>query len=221
MNKYERDMIPSGLGYTVAVSGGIDSIGIAHYLATGKKLPINVWHFNHKLRPQNDLMEDAVRRFCVEFNIPLIVNRRKESDTKPDGESCESFYRDLRLKEMYKITNHIILGHHLNDCVESHILNFLNGKEMYAPMPVYTPLSEHGSIIRPFLLVTKRDILDHCRRFDLERFVVADETNACVDMRRNWVRHDLIPTIETKYPGLETIVKKKVRQAYDNHYLRI
>jgi tRNA(Ile)-lysidine synthase TilS/MesJ len=51
---------------------------------------------------------------------------------------------------------------------------------------------------------------------NLVDYVEEDETNTDFSMTRNWIRGKVRPEIESRYPGLMKVVKKKVRQDYEN-----
>ena len=70
MINFSSFIIPDKSPFCVSVSGGVDSISALHFL---RKKVACAFHFNHKLRPQNDLMEESVRKFCDKFNIDLII----------------------------------------------------------------------------------------------------------------------------------------------------
>ncbi len=190
----------------VACSSGSDSIAIAHYLHINGFRP-TLWHFNHKIRPQNSLMEDSVASFSQYFGIPLVI------DTAPPGPKTESECRDARLNAIKARFSDscILLGHHLDDAVESHCLNFIRGKESYLPMPLKTELENGNVLLRPFILHEKEDLIKYNKKNNLERFVVEDETNKITkSSRRNWIRLSILPLFEEAKIGLSTIVRKKL-----------
>ena len=204
MIKINKKLIPSKPFY-VAVSGGVDSIAIAHLLYTLYDEKISICHFNHNLRPRNNVMQKAVEWFGEVFGIPVEVAVR--NNRKITG-SIEDALRKDRLNFFKSLNSDVVLGHHLNDAVESHIaINLINGKLNYKPIPEKTKFFDsENAIYRPFLFNKKAKLLEYAENNNLMRFVVEDETNQDNSYRRNWIRNVIIPQFESL--GLEKTVRK-------------
>lgn len=191
---------------TVALSMGIDSLAIIHFLKTKfPKINVKAFHFNHNLRVQNTTMEQSAKRFCEEYNIQLITKHRSHSDT----DLSEAGLRVARYKAMSNL-GVVVTGHHLDDAVENYLFNCFNGVPEYLPIPVKTEYKDFNlTIIRPFITSEKDDfkkyIEDHP---ELKKYIVEDETNSSEIYRRNWLRNTMIPQIHNKGYNLKTIVKK-------------
>jgi len=190
---------------TVALSGGSDSVAVAHFLKTKyPKLDLWCFHYNHNLREQNNLMVEKSKKFCTEFKIPLLLGVRSLCDGETE---CE--LRNARYKAMAGL-GAIVTGHHLDDAVESYLYNCFNGVPQYLPIPLETDYPQYRiKVLRPFIISEKSYILEYIKNNNLERFVVEDETNIDEKYRRNWLRHNIIPQINDKGYNLKTIVRKK------------
>jgi tRNA(Ile)-lysidine synthase len=199
-----KKFIPDGPFY-VGVSGGIDSIACLHLLQRMLGNRVKACHYNHNLRPQNNIMQQSVERFCDDLNIQLIVATRPSQDILGN---VEHNLRNDRLDFFRSLDHDIVLCHHLNDAVESYIMNMLRGCPEYVPIPTITNLEDSShSIHHPFLGSSKNDIINYATNQKLIDYVVEDETNADNKYRRNWVRNEVAPMF--KEYGLEKIVKKK------------
>jgi tRNA(Ile)-lysidine synthase TilS/MesJ len=195
------------------VSSGIDSIVAAHYIIKNlqkKSLNINLLHFNHNLRPQNHFMEKMFYQFAETFNkgVCAVIQRPIADTSKTEGE-----LKAFRMKWLSVFSNQIfVAAHHLNDCVESYLLNIIRGKEGFLPMPFVTEVGSNA-ICRPFLFTKKTDIEEYAVKNNLLQYVVFDETNNIVKgSRRNFLRHRIIPLLDQEHVGLDTIVKKKMQE---------
>lgn len=199
----------------VSCSGGVDSIAGAHYLFNKLKLQVKLFHYNHNLRAQNDEMEESVRKFAADFNIPLEV--RKLTDLQGSG---EAELRHNRYLSLQRVVNQgtVVTCHHLDDCVESYLMNCFNGVPEYSPIPVSTVFGE-TQVVRPFLVTPKRAFERYSTEYDLDKYLVEDETNRDQSYRRNWVRHRCRPIVEEHYPGIRKVVFKKMDRAY-TEYIR-
>lgn len=196
----------------VMCSGGIDSVAALHYFAKKNlsNLRVNGYHFNHKIRPQNDVMVERVQALCDQLRVPLLsASAKKQLNT-------EAEYREARMLPLRDRRDSIIItGHHLNDCVESYLLNCLRGHQGYLPIPFYTQLKEQKNtfITHPFILVTKEKLKNYCIKHDLMQYVEEDDTNTTVKgSRRNFLRNQIIPQLDKENIGLEKVVKKIIEK---------
>jgi len=193
----------------VAVSGGVDSIAVCHYLMT-KGYNVKVFHFNHKTSNVNEEMQNKVVNFALNFNLEFLVKNREDS-LDNISTSKEAALRSVRIKAYNQLDGNIALGHHLDDCVESYLFNCLKGNPEYMPIPHVTLLDNGFSLFRPFMLVDKDLIVDYIKKNDLEKFVCVDPTNFDSNYgMRNWIRNELIPQISVRYKGLRTVVRKRI-----------
>lgn len=225
MIKFNQDIMNMALNrmpdreIVVLCSSGVDSIAAAHFYhkkCQPKNSLLSLLHFNHQLRPQNDLMAESYTRFVEDTShdicgyppINIADLGRNITDRTEDG------LRKARLKAMEKhYTKTIfITAHHLDDCVTSYLLNVLRGKEGYLPIPFITEIGSN-ILVHPFLFTEKADFIQYAERNDLMKFVVNDETNDEIrGSRRNFIRKDIVPLLEREKMGLRKIVKKKIEQ---------
>ena len=197
----------------VMCSGGVDSVAALHYFSkkNSSNYRVNGYHFNHKLRPQNDVMAAAVERLCTDLNIPLFLYCEANKPLTTEAECREARFEPLK---SYK-GSIIVTGHHLNDCVESYLMNCLRGHQGYMPIPFYTSIknSKDTFISHPFLLTSKEKLKQYCIKHNLMQYVVEDDTNTTIKgSRRNLLRNEIIPILEREHIGLEKIVKKIIEK---------
>lgn len=205
MIKINRSLIPKN-NICVAVSGGVDSIACLHLLKRIYKSKVYACHVNHNYQSSNEDMMSSVKKFCDDFNIPL------KTFTRNDGvivdSNVESRLRDFRLGVFKTLEMNVILCHHLNDAVESYLMNTFKGCPEHKPIQEITPLNGSDfNMIRPFLNARKVDIQKYANHNDLMKYVVEDPSNADNRFMRNRVRNQIIPLIQDL--GLEKVVSKK------------
>lgn len=205
MIKINRSLIPKQDFY-VAVSGGVDSIACLHLLSRIYKDKVYACHFNHNFQSTNAKMQEIVERFCDQHNIKLIVAKR-QSDVKIKN-NIEDHLRKQRIEFFSSLNKDVILCHHLNDAVESYLMNTLKGCPEYLPIPITTKFHNNNyKIIRPFLKTKKKEIESYINNNNLYNFVVEDPTNKDNKYRRNFIRNSILPSLD-KF-GLEKVVLKK------------
>ena len=191
--------------YVILCSSGVDSIAASHFFLQ-KHANVSLLHFNHNLRDQNNEMAASFEAFAKTTSIPYTI-MRLDCNNATEG-AC----RDARIEHLQTYSNTtFITAHHLNDCVESYLLNCIRGKEGFLPIPFHTELSNGNAINRPFLFSLKKDLIEYATKHNLLQYVVEDETNTQTKgSRRNLLRNKIIPLLEEEAVGLSTIVRKKM-----------
>lgn len=193
-----------------AVSAGVDSVACAHFLNSRSFLS-GILHANNRLTKEDDKMEQAAANLARFLKLPFYSERNYAQFEKG---SVEDWCRQLRIKFFERwgarkiFRPNILTAHNLNDCVESYLINCFSGKANFQPIPQRSEFINF-SLVRPFLLTPKRDMIKYCKEKNLMQFVIDDPLNHDTTKMRNWLRHDLIPQINPRI-NLETVVKKIV-----------
>jgi tRNA(Ile)-lysidine synthase len=211
MIRLPKNLLSKTETYHVAVSMGIDSLSALFWLSN-EGFKVKAIHVNHGLRSQNDEMQDSFVRTCKAWKIDYETQR-----VSCDG--TEAGCRSARLAAFSKMASGgtIITAHHLNDWVESYLMNCLRGNPERRPFEV---LTDFGSfrVIHPFLLTRKADFQQYIERNMMMKLFVEDETNFVTKgSRRNWVRNDLIPSLRGQDISLEKYAKRCVGSLYDEY----
>ena len=202
MIKVIKQILPKDRPYNLAVSMGMDSVATLFWLK-GKGYDITPLHFNHNLRPQNQKMHEKFLDLCKTLNI----EGRSEVGS---GLKTEAECREARLDFFSRMGRPIITAHHLNDWVESYLLNCFRGHPNHNPFELVTEFPQF-TILHPFLLTKKEDFQQFLERNGWKCHVVEDETNQVTKgSRRNWVRNDIIPQLKLQKISLEKFAKRKV-----------
>lgn len=190
--------------FQVCVSGGVDSIAAAHWLKHNYHKKFKVIHFNHWVQPINDEMEDKVTQFTKDFNLECFYCYR----TTDEFPITENGLRQWRLSEMSKWQGKYVMGHHLDDAVENYLMNCFHGTPEHKPIKEFSQFDKF-SIYHPFLLTTKEYFIGYAIENDLMKYVVEDPTNKDTKYKRNWIRNIIVPELNERDLGLQTIVRKK------------
>ena len=204
----------------IALSGGADSVALLHFAcALGKKKQFKVCacHVNHNLRPTAKRDENLVINLCKELNVPLIVKKVTVKPlAKKEKLSLEHAARKLRYKALEESAAKfnakvIAFAHHADDNVETFFLNILRGTQLkgLGGIPATRPLGEL-KIIRPFLSITKQEILEYCAYHNLP--FENDETNFDDIYTRNFIRLKLLPMLEEKQPQIRKHILEICKQ---------
>ena len=169
----------------LAVSGGIDSMVLLDMFYKSEPDNILVAHFNHGTRESADLDEKFVEQRCKEYGVPF------ESSKMLLGEGVsEEEAREKRYTFLYHVANkyrgEICTAHHLDDLLESVVINLIRGTFWRGLAPF-----GNSKIRRPFvdLKMNKADILRYAGENHL--CFRQDPTNYQNDYLRNRVRESL------------------------------
>jgi tRNA(Ile)-lysidine synthase len=210
----------------VGLSGGVDSIVLLDCLrrvAARLRVQVGALHVNHQLSPNAGLWDAFCRRQCRARKIPYASVKVRVAP----GDSVEAAARAAR----YSVFNgqqadYIVLAQHQDDQVETLLLQMLRGAGVrgLAAMPLLrrvegkskqprkrraSSLIPHPSslkILRPMLDVTRAEILEYARVRRLEW--IEDESNASLDFRRNFLRHEVLPVIARRFPAYRTTLAR-------------
>lgn len=178
-------------------SGGADSTALLLLLADQAPCPVTAIHLHHGLRGREADRDAAwCRHFCAERNLPFEQHALDVSAHRRPGESLETAARRCRLAfwaQRVTPDTVVALGHHLDDAMEDLFLRLGRGANSSGLTGLRPRRTMAGvTYIRPLLQL---------RRTDLETFLKTrgirnwceDRTNRDPAMRRNAVRHRLLP----------------------------
>lgn len=206
MIKIINNLIPKNEKYFFAISMGVDSVA-AYFWMKSKGYQVQPVHFNHKLRQQNDLMEEKFIELCKATNeepiVGLGINLKLENDCR---NARIAFYESVVNENSYMVT-----AHHMNDWVENYLLNCFRGHPDHTPFELESDFGKFF-VVHPFLLSRKKDFIQFAERNDLQKFIVQDETNFQTQgSRRNWLRNKIIPEMNKNKLSLEKFAERKIK----------
>ena len=199
----------------LAVSGGLDSICLAHYfIANRERLGIE-WlglaHVHHGLREGTaDRDAEFVEAFARKYGVPFFLKKLDGEALKNADGSLEENARDARYKALIEVFNEtgdprlrgndnkgiIVTAHHAGDQAETMYMRIHRGTTLAGLRGIQTV---RENIYRPFLNVTRGELLTYARENKLEW--CEDESNDDVTFARNFTRHKALPHLEETYPG--------------------
>jgi tRNA(Ile)-lysidine synthase len=200
----KHDMLRKGDHVLVGVSGGADSVAllaVLDHLRPAWGLTLTAAHFNHKTRAAESNRDEAfVRNFCKSIGIAIVCGSLKEG-MRPRGLSTEDFLRRSRYDFFEKTrqkagADRIALGHHQGDQAETVLMNVIRGAGL-AGISGIPPVRNAGTIIRPLIDCTRREIVDYLAAKGLS--FVDDSSNTDERFLRNRIRTHLMPEMEKSY----------------------
>lgn len=166
---------------TCALSGGADSTALV-FLAVAAGCEVDAVHVHHGLRPSADADAECARQTAKRLHVPYRCVRVELRE----GSNLEARARDARRDVLGP---HALTGHTADDQAETLLLALLRGSGATG-LAAITPGPQH-----PILALRASETLALCRREGLE--FATDPTNQDPRFRRNRVRHELIPLLNT------------------------
>jgi tRNA(Ile)-lysidine synthase len=204
-------------GLVVALSGGADSASLlaaAHLLGAGfRGLSVRAVHIDHGLQAAAASFREACAALCAALEIPLTVIA--VSIQTPAGTSIEAAARDARyaaLGEELKAGECLLTAHHREDQAQTLLLQALRGAGLkgMSAMPLCRPLGR-GWHLRPVLDVPQGELLGFGER--VSGAFVADPMNENLRFDRGYLRRQVWPLIETRWPGAAATLARTAQHA--------
>lgn len=189
----------------VAVSGGVDSMSLLHFLKENKdryKIELHAITIDHKLREHSDKEVAFVKDYCKKNGIKF---HKFEVDVMDLVENDKLTIEEAARKARYGvldallekgIVNKICLGHHMLDQAETVLLNLFRGAGLSGAKGMEV---KRGNYIRPMLYTGKDEILDYVKTNNIP--FVTDESNLKDDFSRNYLRNQIMPKITERFPA--------------------
>ena len=205
---FEHNMFKKGETIAVAVSGGIDSICLLHFLySQSKKFGIKIVAVNvdHKIRETSAKDTKFVVEFCKKIDVPCykfkidVPTLSKEKKLGIEETARIARYNIFDSVLQNGIADKIAIAHHQSDQVETILLNIFRGSGLKGASGME---AVQGKYVRPFLNTTKTEILNYAKEHNLE--YVTDESNFDNEYSRNFLRNEIIPKLKTKWKNVET-----------------
>ena len=188
----------------IALSGGVDSVVLFNELTKLKKeigFHLTAIHVNHNVQKDSHEWKDFCAEMCKENQIKFISRTLRKKNN-----SISNLEKKLR-EERYKIFQNILdknsilfMGHHLDDVIETFFLRALRGSGIdgLSSIPEQRSLGD-GKLIRPFLNVSKSDLLLRAKKEKLK--FIDDPSNKDNSFDRNYLRNIVLPRIEKRWPS--------------------
>ena len=172
-------LIADGDHILIGLSGGKDSLALVEFL--GKRAQIYVPRFKvtavHVRVKERDYHSDLsyLEDFCARVRVPFIVRDTEIGDEEKGKEKHPCFlcswYRRKALFDMAKELgcNKIALGHHMDDLVETLLMNLIFQGSISTIPPLLQMEKMPIEMIRPFCLIEEKDVERYAELSDYQK----------------------------------------------------
>ena len=196
----------------LALSGGRDSIVLLdmvhRWLQSHKGPELHAIHIHHGLSDRADHWARLCEQHCADRGVPFECHR--VSVSRDLGLGLEAAAREAR----YAIFENrlgpgevLMQGHHQDDQVETVLYRLLRGAgpRGLAGIPATRSLGV-GRIIRPLLTSSRAEITAWAEASKL--LFEDDPSNVDTSFDRNFLRHEVLPLIATRWPSFRQTVTR-------------
>lgn len=186
----------------VGFSGGLDSTVLLHVLVSQSSLvpKILAVHVNHGISQNSSLWQDHCAQVCSQLGVNFLAQSVDFDKTA----NLEERARTARFNVFSKLLSEkdcLILGHHQDDQAETVLLQLFRGAGVDG-LAAMTELSSigGGTVARPFLFFSREQLKHYAIEHQLKW--IEDESNEDCKYSRNFLRQQMIPLLQSKWPGV-------------------
>jgi len=204
-----KDAFLEGKKLVIALSGGIDSIVLLHYLYTHYPNNLRAIHCNHHLSKHcvewSEFCKDLCNKLSIPYsNVDILIENESNLEENARKKRYHSLLSNLKEDEV------LCTAHHQNDQAETLLLQLFRGAGVagLASMPKSKPLGK-GIHYRPILNIEKSEIIQYAK--DNHLSWVEDDSNTNTNFRRNFLRLDIIPKLEVAYKNLAKTLTRSAK----------
>ena len=198
----QLEKLPDSINHLyLAFSSGIDSCVLMHALLDYRiKYRITLWHINHGLQENADVMQEfaslLAQKYDIEFRLDFL-------ELDQDAGNLEARARHKRYELFSQAllpSDALLTAHHMNDQAETLLLNLMRGS---GPAGLRAIASKstlgNGILFRPLLSTPRFKIEQYAKSHNLKWVEDMSNQDNCFD--RNYLRHDILPLILNRWPA--------------------
>lgn len=205
----------------VAFSGGMDSTVLLFALAQLAKrqsMPaLRAIYIHHGLQEAAQAWPAHCQQLCDELQVPLTVVEVNVASTSSVEQAARvaryaAFAQQLQKNEL------LLMAQHQDDQAETVLFRLMRGTGVAGlrGIPVARPLQQ-GQVLRPLLNISHQQLLRYAQQHDLSW--IEDPSNATDDFDRNYLRHQVIPALKTRWPAMQQSLQRTTQHMHEAQQL--
>lgn len=208
--------LPACGAIVVGFSGGLDSSVLLHALAGDPAVRVRglrAIHVDHALHADSEHWAAQCRAFAQSLDVALeVIN---VSVARDRGTGLEAGARDARLGAFANALQPeeiLALAHHADDQAETVLLKLLRGAgpEGLGGMREWREFGNHH-LWRPLLRLPRLRLAEYAQAHGVHW--IDDPSNDDTRLRRNFVRHDIMPRLRLRWPQADAALAHSAQWA--------
>ncbi|MEO6118675.1 MAG: tRNA lysidine(34) synthetase TilS [Methylotenera sp.] len=217
VNAFLKTHLTAGQHLLLALSGGLDSTVLLHLLSRAKQnLPfeLHALHVHHGLSSNADKWAAFCEEQCQMLDVPLQITFVSVDKNSPSG--IEAAARELRYEALFNCKldsegrsknqpDYIVTGHHQDDQAETLLLQLFRGAGIKG-LSSMAEVDNTRGLLRPLLNVSRKTLQDYAALHHIPW--CEDESNEDTQYERNFVRHEVLPLLETRHQAIKSVLAR-------------
>lgn len=209
----------------IAVSYGPDSMALLDVISKiYPKNKIICAHVHHNHRKESDLEYESLKKYCIKHNF---IFEFMKIDSYKNNKFTEEEARNKRYEFFEKLvqkynSKYLFTAHHGDDLIETILMRITRGSTLKGYCGIsLTNKRKNYSLIRPFLFVTKDDLLNYCEKNKVPYAV--DKSNLDDKYTRNRYRKYVLPCFKQENPFVHKQFLKfsTLLNEYDDYFNKL
>lgn len=213
--------LPAATGFLVAFSGGLDSSVLLHACAALRGrlgVSLRALHADHRLQPQSPEWSRRCLAACAALGVEC---RLATLDVRGSGHGLEAAARAARYRALADALGPgevLLTAQHQDDQAETLLVQLMRGGAAHglAAMPACRPFAA-GHHARPLLGTARAELLAYAGRHGLGW--IDDPSNFDTGFERNFVRHELLPAMARRRPGIARVLARSAGHLAEQAHL--
>ena len=179
-------------------------------------IAVRAIHIDHGLHPQSAEWAAACEEFCQKLHVDFKSEVVHVDRNAPDGVEAAArraryriFFKDLATGE------YLLTAHHQDDQIETLMLRLLRGSGTRGLASIADRRQFGGGwLVRPLLGLSRAKLEAEARAMGIGW--IEDPSNADTSMDRNFLRHDILPMLRQRWPGMGETLGRAARLAHES-----
>lgn len=216
----DRHYVP-GTRIILAFSGGVDSRVLLDLLARyseEKTIECKAVYVHHGLSDNADTWQQQCKAWALQAGIDFVAERVQ---VEGKGKSLEACAREARYNALGGHLNSgdlLLTGQHSDDQVETFLLALKRGSGPKGLSAMAEAMAfGSATIVRPLLMVSRSQIEAYALQQGLQW--VEDESNQDVRFDRNFIRHQISPLLNQRWPHFAQAVNRSAQLCAEQEML--
>jgi tRNA(Ile)-lysidine synthase len=205
--------------FLLAVSGGVDSVVLLHFLSTNfPKLELAVAHVHHgktankKTNDYRAKTQKFVRTIAEKADLEFFTNKPVLIKTKKQSEDDLRVLRDQFLQNTIALEDFdfVAKAQHREDLFETRLIRLIRGA---GPEGFLAMTEFDEKTFRPLLSWTKNEVLEYASHYKLK--FIEDPSNKNENYLRNWIRQNWLVSLDKYRPGSKSSLMRSLENLSD------